>query len=140
MPEALQKRFRQAPRPYILEVPMAYAGEALLEVGLVLVGRGLDFLPYFLYVVQETGRRGLGRARVPYRLVAVSDGSTAHGPVIYQAEEGMVRDTVQPVTLTHVQEPGDAQVEQLTLEFLTPLRVKNIVPTRRRENASASAP
>jgi hypothetical protein len=29
LPEALQKRFRQAPQPYILEVPMAYAGDAL---------------------------------------------------------------------------------------------------------------
>jgi hypothetical protein len=61
---------------------------------------------------------------VPYRLVAVTDGSTADGPVIYQAEEGMMRDALQPVTLTHLQDPGDVQVERLTLEFLTPLRVK----------------
>jgi hypothetical protein len=124
LPEALQKRFRQAPRPYILEVPMVYSGEALLETGLVLVGHGLDFLPYFLYVVQETGNRGLGRARVPYRLVLVSDGSTPDGPVIYRAEEGIVRDVVQPVTLADLQAPGDAQVKQVRLELLTPLRVK----------------
>jgi hypothetical protein len=56
------------------------------------VGRALDFLPYFLYVVQETGKSGLGRARVPYRLLMVTDGSHPDGPVIFQADTGIVRD------------------------------------------------
>lgn len=124
LPEALQKRFRQAPRPYILAVPMTHAGEAVLELGLVLVGRGLDYLPYFLYVLQETGRRGLGRARVPYRLLTVSDASTPNGAVIYRADEGILQETIQPVTLADVQEPDDAQVTQTTLTCLTPLRIK----------------
>ena len=124
LPETLQKRFRQAPRPYILEVPLSHTGEAMLELGLVLVGRGLDFLPYFLYVLQETGRRGLGRARVPYRLLTVSDASTADGPVIYRADEGILQETIQPVTLEDLQAPDDAQVTQVTLECLTPLRIK----------------
>ena len=124
LPEALQKRFRQAPRPYIFEVPLIYRGEETLELGLVLVGRALDFLPYFLYVVQETGKSGLGRARVPYRLLTVTDGSRADGPVIFQAEAGIVRDDVQAITLADVQHPGDAEVHQVTLELLTPLRVK----------------
>ena len=80
LPEVLQKRFRQAPRPYIFEVPLIYRGEETLELGLVLVGRALDFLPYFLYVVQETGKSGLGRARVPYRLLTVTDGSRLRRP------------------------------------------------------------
>jgi hypothetical protein len=124
LPEVLQKRFHQAPRPYIFEVPMVYRGEETLELGLVLVGRALDFLPYFLYVVQETGKSGLGRARVPYRLITVTDGSGADGPVIFQADAGIVRDDVQAITLADLQHPDDADVQQVTLEFLTPLRVK----------------
>ena len=124
LPEALQKRFRQAPRPYIFEVPLIYRGEETLELGLVLVGRALDFLPYFLYVVQETGKSGLGRARVPYRLLTVTDGSHADGPMIFQADAGIVRDDVRAITLADVQHPGDTEVHQVTLELLTPLRVK----------------
>jgi hypothetical protein len=124
LPTALQKRFRQAPRPYILEVPLAYSGEPTLEIGLVLVGRGLDFLPYFLYVLQETGKRGLGRRRVPYRLVTAADGSTADGPVIFRGAEGVVREHLQAITLASLQHPDDARVLQATLEFLTPLRLK----------------
>ena len=124
LPDVLQKRFRQAPRPYIFEVPMIYAGEETLELGLVLVGRALDFLPYFLYVVQETGKRGLGRAQVPYRLLAVTDGSQADGPVIFHAEEGIIHDSVPAITLAGLQQQGDAQVRQVTMEFLAPLRIK----------------
>jgi hypothetical protein len=124
LPEVLQKRFRQAPRPYIFEVPLVYRGEETLELGLVLVGRALDFLPYFLYVVQETGKSGLGRAHVPYHLRTVTDGSHPDGPVIFQAEAGIVRDDVPAITLADLQFPGDAEVHQVTLELLTPLRVK----------------
>ena len=124
LPEVLQKRFRQAPRPYIFEVPLVYRGEETLELGLVLVGRALDFLPYFLYVVQETGKSGLGRAHVPYHLRIVTDGSHPDGPVIFQAEAGIVRDDVLAITLADLQFPGDAEVHQVTLELLTPLRVK----------------
>ena len=124
LPASLQKRFRQAPRPYILEVPRVYAGVPTLELGLVLVGRALDFLPYFLYVLQATGKSGIGRARVPYRLVSVTDGSTPDGAVIFRADAGIVRDDVQAVTLEGMHQESDAQVQQVTLEFLTPLRIK----------------
>jgi hypothetical protein len=45
-------------------------------------------------------------------------------PVIFQAEVGIVRDDVQAITLADVQHPGDSEVQQVTLELLTPLRVK----------------
>jgi hypothetical protein len=120
----LQKRFRQAPRPYIFEVPMPYAGAETLELGLVLVGRALDFLPYFLYVVQETGKRGLGTAQVQYRLLSVADASRSDAPVIFRAEEGIVHDNVRAITLADLQQRSDSLVHQVTLEFLTPLRIK----------------
>jgi hypothetical protein len=52
-PEALRKRFHQAPRPYVFNVPRVYQGEPTLHLGLVLIGRAIDYLPYFIYVIQE---------------------------------------------------------------------------------------
>jgi hypothetical protein len=124
LPAHLQKRFRQAPRPYIFDVPRLYSGDAALELGLVLVGRAFDFLPYFLFVLHETGKQGMGRARVPYRLVCAADGSMPDGPLIFRSEDGMVHDGVHAVTWEDVRRPGDTAVEQVTLEFLTPLRIK----------------
>jgi len=124
IPPPLQKRFRQAPRPYILDVPRVYAGEPTLELGLVLVGRAFDYLPYFIYVLNETGRRGIGRARIPFRLLAVADGSSNDGPVIFRAEEGIVHNGVPAVTLEGLRHQGDMPLSQVALEFLTPLRIK----------------
>jgi hypothetical protein len=124
LPISLQKRFRQAPRPYILDVPMAHGGVSTLEVGLVLVGKAIDFLPYFIFVLDEAGKRGIGRARVPYRLTVVTDGSMAEGGVVFRADERILRDDFHAVRLEDLQRTGDERVEQVTLEFLTPLRVK----------------
>ena len=124
IPEPLQRRFRQAPRPYVLDVPLAYAGEAELELGLVLVGRAVDFLPYFIYVMEEVGKKGIGRARVPYRLLSVADGSRDGGPVIFHSAERIVREDFHGVILEALPREGDERVTRVTLEFLTPLRVK----------------
>ena len=124
LPTHLQRRFRQAPRPYVFDVPRVYSGEATLELGLVLVGRAFDFLPYFLFVLHETGKQGIGRARVPYRLVSAVDGSIPDGPLIFRSEDGIVHDGVHAVTWEDVRHPSDTEVEQITLEFLTPLRIK----------------
>jgi hypothetical protein len=101
-----------------------YTGEPTLELGLVLVGRAFDYLPYFIYVLSATGRRGIGRARVPFRLMAVADASTDDGPVIFRAEEGVVYSGVQAITLEGLRHQDDRQLSQVTLEFLTPLRIK----------------
>ena len=122
LPEVLQKRFRQAPRPYIFEVPLIYRGEETLELGLVL-GAERSISCRTFSMSQETGKAAWA-GRVPYRLLTVTDGSRPDGPVIFQAETGIVCDDVQAITLADVQHPGDAEVHQVTLELLTPLRVK----------------
>jgi hypothetical protein len=122
LPAPLRKRFQQAPHPYVFEVPLAYRGEALFELGLILVGRALDYLPYLLYIIQEQGQAGLGRA--PYRLVTVMDGNRADEAVIYRAGEGIIGDTVQGKTIAEARHGEDAQITHLAMEFLTPLRIK----------------
>ena len=124
IPEFLQKRFREAPRPYVLEVPLTYAGETELELGLVLVGRAVDFLPYVIYVLEAMGKPGLGRARVPYLLKSVTDGSRPDGAVIFQAEKRVLSDDFHAITLADLVRAEDAEVGQVTLTFLTPLRIK----------------
>ncbi len=122
--ETLQKRFRQAPRPYVLEVPLTYTGDAELELGLILVGKAIDFLPYFIYVLQSMGQHGLGRARVPYRLRTVTDGSTVDGSLVFSADENILKDGFRALTLESSPRAGDEELSQVTLEFLTPLRMK----------------
>ncbi len=124
MPASLRKRFQQAPRPYVFDVPRTYRGEPILTLGLVLVGRAIDYLPYVIYVLEQTGKKGLGHARVRYGLTSITDRAAPEAPVIYTAEHGIVQETVQPITWSDVMAPGDRDMESITLDFLTPLRIK----------------
>ncbi|MCR4403166.1 MAG: CRISPR system precrRNA processing endoribonuclease RAMP protein Cas6 [Firmicutes bacterium] len=69
--EALAK-FEHVPHPFVLEPPLTEEREFgpgdQLSVGLVLVGRGIEFLPYFIAAFQEFGRMGIGRGRGRFRL------------------------------------------------------------------------
>jgi hypothetical protein len=125
LPKPLRRRFHQAPRPYILDLPRVYRGEAMLTLGITLVGRAIDYLPYLIYVIQQAGQnKGLGKSQVPYRLTRVTDYGTQNGNVIFNAERGMLSADVEPITLSDLHEPSDAGTEELSLEFITPLRIK----------------
>jgi hypothetical protein len=124
IPEDLQRRFRQAPRPYVFEVPLKYQGEQQLELGLILVGKAIDFLPYFIYVLNEIGKLGLGVGQVPYRLLAVVDGSQPDGPVVFDAQEQVLHENFRAITLDAFAAEQSAGLQKITLEFVTPLRMK----------------
>ena len=63
-----------APHPFVIEPPEEtreiYEPGAELRVGLVLVGRALDYLPYFIYAFEEMGQRGLGAGTRQSRFAA----------------------------------------------------------------------
>jgi hypothetical protein len=95
--QALSK-FERVPHPFVLEPPLTrqqqFSPGDVLPVGVVLTGRGIDFLPYFIVAFQEFGRMGIGRGRGRFRLKSVyavtgtdSGGSSLPGPLSHDAEE-----------------------------------------------------
>ncbi len=66
---------RDVPRPFVLapsdDTQTRYTAGDALEFGLTLIGRGVEYLPYFLFGFEQLGRMGLGRDRVPFRLERV---------------------------------------------------------------------
>jgi hypothetical protein len=90
----------------------------------VLVGRAIDFLPYIIYVLDGAGREGIGRRRVPYRLLCVTDGSRDGGGAVFRAEDKILRDEFSALRLEDMEREGDDQIRQVCLQLLTPLRVK----------------
>jgi len=69
------RKYPYAPHPFVLEPPLdattIYEPGSLFTFGLVLIGKGIDYLPYFVYAFDELGRLGLGRGKGKYRLVQV---------------------------------------------------------------------
>lgn len=66
---------RDVPRPFVIVAPddtrTRYAAGDALEFGLTLIGRGVEYLPYFLFSFERLGVMGLGRDHAPFRLERV---------------------------------------------------------------------
>ncbi len=127
---------KDVPRPFVIEPPgdqqRQYAAGSTLEFGLVLIGRGIDYLPYFLFAFEQLGRMGLGRQHAQARLERVE---ALHpwqptGRVIYQdgrvqGEPGATTADWLPVyRAATIAERAAALPADLRLELPTPLRVK----------------
>ncbi len=120
------RKYPHAPHPFVIEPPLdpreRYEPGEELQVGLVLIGRALDFLPYFLYTFDELGRIGIGKGRGKYTLreVRVKGGEER---VIYRGETKVFRSDFPVLTgrsLLDTAFPGS----RLSLRFLTPTRLR----------------
>lgn len=122
---------RDVPRPFVIEPPLdrqrEYAAGALLEFGLVLIGRGIDYLPYFLFGFEQLGKQGLGRAYAKARLERVEALFPWQpvGEVIYQ--DGRVvnnHESRASINTPAIMARAVALPNDLSLRLLTPLRIK----------------
>jgi hypothetical protein len=77
-----------------------------------------------VYVLDTAGKDGLSRGKIPYRLHSVVDDSQPDGPVIFSAPDKILCEDFGALRLREMQHEGDARVTQVSLQWLTPLRVK----------------
>jgi CRISPR-associated endoribonuclease Cas6 len=73
----IMKKYTNAPHPFVIdpspEKRQAYKPGDEITFGLTLIGRAIDYLPYFIYTFDELGKIGLGKGRGKYELKAVRD-------------------------------------------------------------------
>jgi hypothetical protein len=120
------------PLPFVIEPPLDnrtnYQPGDLLEFGLILVGRAINYLPYFVVVFRELGRMGIGQGRGKYvlqRIAAVQPLDRVEA-LVYNGMDVVVRDQDLSVGYAEVETrarglPGD----RVTIRFLTPTRLKH---------------
>ncbi len=120
-------KFSTAPAPYVLNPPLtsrqAFHPGDLLDFEMVLIGRAVEALPYFIYAFMELGRKGLGSERGKYRLEKVD--------LLRGEEVSPVYDGLTQMFAVHLPKhgtpgfhPEDGQVNSIIIQFLTPLRLK----------------
>ncbi len=127
----MMRLYPAAPHPFVIEPPLNDArvvpqGETL-EFGLVLVGRALDHLAYFVYAFIALGEKGLGRDRGKFALEQII-AESADGPVtIYQGARRLLSHTPAFPTREVMQGRCDelAEIDGLSLNFLTPTRIRS---------------
>ncbi|HEX8949253.1 MAG TPA: CRISPR-associated protein Cas6, partial [Dissulfurispiraceae bacterium] len=61
------RKYKTAPHPFIIEPPSEtkkiYKPGDEVVFGLTLVGRAIDYIPYFIYTFDELGRIGIGKGK-----------------------------------------------------------------------------
>jgi len=66
------RKYRSAPHPFVIEPPSerrrGFKTGDEINFGLTLIGRAIDYLPYFIYTFDELGRIGIGKGRAKYEL------------------------------------------------------------------------
>ena len=125
------RKFQKAPRPYVLTPPLtprrSFRTGETLDFDLVLLGPAIEALPYFIHIFMEMGRQGLGQRRLgrewgKYELIQVDFVKNGSARPIYEKSTRTLTNFAPesgPVYL-----PEDEQATSLTLDFLTPLRLK----------------
>jgi hypothetical protein len=128
---AMMRLYPSAPHPFVIEPPastqrLVAAGQSL-DFGLVLVGRALDYLPYFVYAFVCLGEMGLGRQRGRFSLEEVKSANGNGWVSVYdQEQKTLQRFSAYPsgeAIENRCRELAGRQ--QLTLGFLTPTRIKS---------------
>ncbi|WP_240695850.1 CRISPR system precrRNA processing endoribonuclease RAMP protein Cas6 [Candidatus Chloroploca sp. Khr17] len=122
---------QDVPRPFVVrlgtdERTTYRAGEAL-EFQVTLLGRGIDYLPFFLFGFAHLGERGLGAARTPARLERVEalEPWRPTGPVIYQDGRLITPSTMPSIDGPAISARASELPDTLQLTIASPLRIKS---------------
>ena len=117
-----------APRPFVIEPPLdtraAYEPGACVTVGLVLIGRAIDYLPYFIYAFEQLGDAGLGPGRGKFRVDAVASAPLAGLTTpIYDGSRRLLATPVASFGVDTMSPAPNGDSTSITLRFLTPTRL-----------------
>lgn len=122
------RRYATAPHPFLLNLAMGreevHEAGSTFAFSITLVGRAVEFLPYYVHVFQRMGEIGVGKGRGRFELVrvAVLDGTDNQAESIY--EGGVLRAPGGRLGLREALELCEGLPEDvLRLRLLTPLRL-----------------
>lgn len=117
--ELMGRHYLHYPHPYVLKPPLTDKREFQpgdrLEWGLVLLGRAVEYLPFFVLAFKEMGERGLGRGRGKAVLKEVRVGEA----LVYR--EGSEKVFQPPPVSIDTSSEGHSEV---VLNFKTPTRIR----------------
>jgi len=124
------KKSGAAPHPFIFE-PDTNHNQRDLSAGdpfyldMVLLGKGIDYLPYFAYTFDRMGKYGLGKGRGKFELVDIIDLLSDEERSIYRASEKILLGSIVKKYSNEFNANSEFDSPQtITLQFLTPIRIK----------------
>lgn len=131
---AALSNYEAVPRPFVLEPPLeertCYAPGEELCFHLVLMGRAIDYLPYFAVSFRQMGRVGMGKGKRHFYLRAIRGVNpvSGAGSLVYSAAQPLKAPGAHAVSWRQLVEgclpPAAGRVDRVRLRFLTMTRLK----------------
>ncbi|MEW6574346.1 MAG: CRISPR system precrRNA processing endoribonuclease RAMP protein Cas6 [Bacillota bacterium] len=118
------------PHPFVLEPPLEdklkYEPGEGFTLGLVLIGEGISYLPYFIVVVEEMGRAGIGRNRGRFKLEYATAENLSAAEVIYAGRSRTLAESFPLVTPRELNAAFSGNgIRRIEVTFLTPARLQH---------------
>jgi hypothetical protein len=118
---AIMRKYETIPHPFVIEPPeddkTSYAPGDELAFTLVLIGRAIESVPYFIYAFEQMAEQGLGTGRARFRVAAVRQGDA---PFYDPATETVAA----PVSTQSLSLAPTAEIAaSVTLSFSTPTHI-----------------
>ena len=129
----IMRKYLAAPHPFVIEPPpekrMGYKPGDEINFNLILAGRAIEYVPYFIYAFDEMGKIGIGKGRGKYELKEVSivnisgDGTAAYKSVYDSVTKKIETFNSQLLSVSFDCSDSSARQSCLSLSFLTPTRL-----------------
>ena len=118
------------PHPFVIEPPLdncdTYSTGDILTFNLILFGKSISFLPYFIYSFDSLGRIGLGRGRGKYKLQQVSAFDNLFSDEklqIYDSQSQTLNGNFKIWKFEDILNNDQEDFESFQINFLTPTRI-----------------
>jgi len=126
------RKYPYAPHPFVIEPPLEekreYKEDNEFSFNLILIGKAIDYLPYFIFAFDKLGELGLGRGKGKYLLKEVRsiNGNSNSAHPIYTGEDKILKDSYSLISGKDILEECKKYYHkrELTLNFVTPARLK----------------
>lgn len=125
----IMRKYEAAPHPFVIEPPIEmitiYEKGMSIKFNLVLIGKALEYLPYFIYAFEEIGEVGLGKDRGKYFLKSVKllNDDKSLIPTVYDSDSKTIDSFVSSSLEIIAPNTVSSGSESIALSFITPTRI-----------------
>lgn len=129
------KRMKNLPRGFVVKPPLdlffCYSQKAPMNFDLVLIGNHIGTLPWFIVALNNIGKVGIGYNKGKFSISSISIWNGDKFSPIYDKETKIVMNQQRKITVRHLMKNIKEDPTEVTINFLTPTRIK-YNPTGRR--------
>jgi CRISPR-associated endoribonuclease Cas6 len=123
----MMRKYAAAPHPFILCPPLEskrrYEAGDIFSFDFTLIGRAIEYLPYFIYTFEELGTIGLGKDRGKFKMNSVTVHSGKPDMVeIYDGKSKTLKSDYSKYLIPNLQS-SIVNPQSLNLIFMTPTRL-----------------